>query len=95
MKHRDCPDSTTDRNREQAPCRDHRPQSAPRDRRQQKTRAAIIEAFKAKTVLALKRGKGAGFSGLENSLFFRPNTRMVYGDAKATINELVGKFKES
>lgn len=55
----------------------------------------IIEAFKAKTVLALKRGKGAGFSGLENSLFFRPNTRMVYGDAKATINELVGKFKES
>ena len=47
MKHRDCPDSTTDRNREQAPCRDHRPQSAPRDRRQQKTRAAIIEAFTA------------------------------------------------
>lgn len=55
----------------------------------------IIEAFKAKTVLALKRGKGAGFSGLENGLFFRPNTRMIYGDAKATINELVSKFKES
>lgn len=55
----------------------------------------IIEAFKAKTVLALKRGKGAGFSGLENGLFFRPNTRMIYGDAKATINELVSKFKEA
>lgn len=54
----------------------------------------IIEAYKAKTVLALKRGKGAGFSGLENGLFFRPNTRMIYGDAKATINELVAKFKE-
>ncbi len=54
----------------------------------------IIEAFKAKTVFALKRGKGAGFSGLENSLFFRPNTRMVYGDAKATINDLVAKFKD-
>ncbi len=55
----------------------------------------IIEAFKAKTVMALKRGKGAGFSGLENALFFRPNTRMVYGDAKATVNDLVAKFKES
>jgi len=55
----------------------------------------IIEAFKAKTVLALKRGKGAGFSGLENGLFFRPNTRMIYGDAKATINELVSKFKDA
>lgn len=55
----------------------------------------IIEAFKAKTVLALKRGKGAGFSGLENALFFRPNTRMLYGDAKATVNDLVAKFKES
>ncbi len=54
----------------------------------------IIEAFKAKTVLALKRGKGTGFSGLENALFFRPNTRMIYGDAKATVNELVAKFKE-
>lgn len=54
----------------------------------------IIEASKAKTVFALKRGKGAGFSGLENALFFRPNTRMLYGDAKATVTELVGKFKE-
>ena len=54
----------------------------------------IIEAYKAKTVFALKRGKGAGFSGLENSLFFRPNTRMIYGDAKATINDLVAKFKD-
>ena len=54
----------------------------------------IIEASKAKTVLALKRGKGTGFSGLENALFFRPNTRMVYGDAKATINDLVSKFKD-
>lgn len=55
----------------------------------------IIEAFKAKTVLALKRGKGTGFSGLENALFFRPNTRMVYGDAKATVNDLVAKFKDA
>ena len=55
----------------------------------------IIEAFKAKTVMALKRGKGAGFSGLENGLFFRPNTRMLYGDAKGTVNDLVSKFKDA
>ncbi len=54
----------------------------------------IIEAYKAKSVFALKRGKGAGFSGLENSLFFRPNTRMIYGDAKATITSLVAIFKD-
>jgi len=54
----------------------------------------IIEAYKAKTVMALKRGKGAGFSGLENGLFFRQNTRMLYGDAKSTINNLVASFKD-
>ena len=53
----------------------------------------IINAYKARTVFALKRGKGAGFSGLENSLFFRDNTRMIYGDAKETITGLVAQFK--
>lgn len=52
----------------------------------------IIEAHKAKTVYCLKRGQGAGFSGLENGLFFRENTRMLYGDAKATISGLVAEF---
>ena len=54
----------------------------------------IIEAYKAKSVFCLKRGKGTGFSGLENALFYQPNTRMIYGDAKATITDLVSKFKE-
>jgi|TARA_B110000037_G_scaffold153217_1_gene172808 predicted alpha/beta-fold hydrolase len=45
----------------------------------------IINAHEAKTVYCLKRGKGAGFSGLENALFFGGNTRMLYGDAKATV----------
>lgn len=54
----------------------------------------IIEAFKAKTVFCLKRGQGAGFSGLVNALFYAPNTRMIYGDAKGTISDLVSKFKE-
>ena len=54
----------------------------------------IIEAYKARTVFALKRGQGAGFSGLVNTLFFAPNTRMIYGDAKSTITELASKFKD-
>lgn len=54
----------------------------------------IINVHLARTVLALKRGQGAGFSGLVNTLFFRDNTRMIYGDAKATINGLVAQFKE-
>ncbi|MCZ6673197.1 MAG: NAD(P)(+) transhydrogenase (Re/Si-specific) subunit beta [Verrucomicrobia bacterium] len=53
----------------------------------------IIKVFEAKTVFALKRGQGAGFSGLVNQLFFRENTRMLYGDAKATVTGLVGQFK--
>jgi len=54
----------------------------------------IIKVFEAKAVFALKRGQGAGFSGLVNQLFFRENTRMLYGDAKATVTDLVGQFKE-
>ena len=55
----------------------------------------IIQAHKAKTTFCLKRGKGAGFSGLENGLFTAPNTRMLYGDAKATVTGLVTQFKDS
>ncbi|MGJ8638071.1 MAG: NAD(P)(+) transhydrogenase (Re/Si-specific) subunit beta [Opitutaceae bacterium] len=55
----------------------------------------IIQAHKAKTSFCLKRGKGAGFSGLENGLFTAPNTRMLYGDAKATVTGLVTQFKDS
>ena len=53
----------------------------------------IIRAHEARTVYCLKRGKGAGFSGLENALFFGSNTRMIYGDAKQTITDLVARFK--
>lgn len=54
----------------------------------------IINVHEAKTVFALKRGQGAGFSGLVNTLFFRDNCRMIYGDAKETMNSLVGQFKD-
>jgi NAD(P) transhydrogenase subunit beta len=53
----------------------------------------IINAHLAKSVFVLKRGGGAGFSGLVNTLFFRPNTRMIYGDAKATMLALAAQFK--
>lgn len=52
----------------------------------------IIKANEARTVFVLKRGKGKGFSGIENELFTLPNTRMVYGDAKATISAFVSEF---
>ncbi len=54
----------------------------------------IINVHKARSVFALKRGQGAGFSGLVNSLFFRENTRMLYGDAKETMTNLVAQFKD-
>ncbi|MEM9157831.1 MAG: NAD(P)(+) transhydrogenase (Re/Si-specific) subunit beta [Verrucomicrobiota bacterium] len=53
----------------------------------------IIDAHLAKTVFVLKRGQGKGFSGLVNKLFTMENTRMIYGDAKSTISELVNELK--
>ncbi|MGA1205003.1 MAG: NAD(P)(+) transhydrogenase (Re/Si-specific) subunit beta [Opitutales bacterium] len=55
----------------------------------------IINAHHAKTVYALKRGQGAGFSGLVNQLYFMEKTRMLYGDAKSTVSALVAQFKEN
>jgi len=52
----------------------------------------IVKAYQAKTVFVLKRGKGRGFSGIENELFSMPNTLMIYGDAKATLSSLAGEF---
>ncbi len=53
----------------------------------------IINAHEARTVICLKRGKGAGFSGIENQLFLMPNSRMLYGDAKASLQSVVSEFK--
>ncbi len=53
----------------------------------------IIEAYKARTVIVMKRGKGKGFAGVENILFFRNNCRMLYGDAKASLQNLIAAFK--
>jgi len=53
----------------------------------------IIRAHEARTVICLKRGKGAGFSGIENQLFLMPNSRMLYGDAKASLQAVIAEFK--
>ncbi len=52
----------------------------------------IVNAHEAKTVFVLKRGKGTGFSGVENPLFTNDNTVMIYGDAKSTVSALVSEF---
>ncbi|MGB9437768.1 MAG: NAD(P)(+) transhydrogenase (Re/Si-specific) subunit beta [Desulfobacterales bacterium] len=55
----------------------------------------IINVDKAKTVLVMKRSMAAGFAGVDNPLFVKENTRMLFGDAKATVQQLVTEFKES
>ena len=54
----------------------------------------IINVHQAKSVFVLKRGQGAGYSGIINTLFFRENCRMIYGDAKATISGIVAQFDD-
>jgi NAD(P) transhydrogenase subunit beta len=53
----------------------------------------ILNADKAKNVVVIKRGKGAGFSGIENALFYLDNTRMLYGDAQKAAAELIAAIK--
>ena len=53
----------------------------------------IIEAHRAKAVIVMKRSMGKGFAGVENPLFFKNNTRMLFGDAKASLQALVNEFK--
>ena len=49
----------------------------------------VLEVWKAKQVFVSKRGQGTGYSGIENPLFFKENTRMFYGDAKASVDKLL------
>jgi len=49
----------------------------------------VLECWKAKQVFVSKRGQGTGYSGIENPLFYKENTRMFYGDAKASLDTLL------
>jgi NAD(P) transhydrogenase subunit beta len=53
----------------------------------------IIEVERAKTVIVMKRSMATGFAGIQNPLFFKDNTRMLFGDAKASLQGLVSEFK--
>ena len=53
----------------------------------------ILNVDKAKSVIVMKRGMGAGFAGIENELFFEPRTSMLFGDAKASLGKLVAALK--
>jgi NAD(P) transhydrogenase subunit beta len=53
----------------------------------------ILNADKAKNVIVIKRGRGAGFSGIENALFYLDNCRMLYGDGQAAASQLIAAVK--
>ncbi len=54
----------------------------------------ILDADKAQNVIVIKRGQGAGFSGIENHLFYADNTRMFYGDGQKAVGELIAGIKQ-
>ena len=53
----------------------------------------IIDADRCKICIVMKRSMAAGFAGIENHLFYKDNTRMLFGDAKASLNALVAAVK--
>ncbi|MFA7416077.1 MAG: NAD(P)(+) transhydrogenase (Re/Si-specific) subunit beta [Rhizobium sp.] len=53
----------------------------------------VLEVWKAKQVFVSKRGQGTGYSGIENPLFYKENTRMFYGDAKKSVSDLLPMIK--
>ena len=54
----------------------------------------VIEVDRAKTVFILKRSMASGFAGIDNPLFLKENSRMLFGDAKESISGLVSEFKD-
>jgi NAD(P) transhydrogenase subunit beta len=54
----------------------------------------ILDADKAQNVIVIKRGKGAGYSGIENALFYAENTRMLYGSAQQAVSSVIQRIKE-
>ena len=52
----------------------------------------VLEAWKARQVIISKRGQGRGYSGIENPLFFKDNSRMLYGDAKSSLDQILANL---
>lgn len=55
----------------------------------------VLEVWKAQYSIVMKRGRGAGYAGVENPLFFKENNRMLYGDAKKTVDAILAQLIES
>jgi NAD(P) transhydrogenase subunit beta len=55
----------------------------------------IIDVDKARTVIVMKRSMATGFAGIENPLFYQENTKMLFGDAKNVLQQLVAEFKKN
>lgn len=55
----------------------------------------VIEAWKAEKVIIMKRSMSAGYSGEDNPLFYKPNSEMLYGDAKASVEKMLGFLKSN
>lgn len=53
----------------------------------------VLEPWKSKTTVVLKRSMAAGYAGIENSLFYKENTRMLFGDAKASVDAILSRIR--
>ena len=53
----------------------------------------VIEAWKAEKVIIMKRSMSVGYAGVENPLFYKPNAEMLYGDAKVSVEKILGFLK--
>ncbi len=54
----------------------------------------VLEVWKASTVVVMKRGRGTGYAGVDNPLFYKENTRMLFGDAKKNVDAILGKLRD-
>ena len=54
----------------------------------------VLEVWKGKTTIVLKRGMATGYAGVQNPLFFKENTRMLFGDAKTSLDAVLAALKE-
>jgi NAD(P) transhydrogenase subunit beta len=54
----------------------------------------ILDADKARNCIVIKRGRGAGYSGVENALFYADNTSMLYGSAQQAVGDVIAQLKE-
>jgi NAD(P) transhydrogenase subunit beta len=53
----------------------------------------VLEVWKAHTCVVMKRGMATGYAGIDNPLFYKENTQMLFGDAKKTIDALLSELR--